>query len=109
MRRLAGRLRAWWRVLVGSRALERDMRDEMRFHVDMEADRLERERKLPPAEARRQALVHFGGLEATKEAGRDARGRQWLDAVSIDARLAVRMLWKYRGLTLVGYGASGTQ
>ena len=102
MGRLAGRFRAWWRVLVRSRALERDMRDEMRFHVDMEADRLARERGLPTAEARRQALVRFGGVEAAKEAGRDARGRQWLDAVSIDARLAVRMLWKYRGLTLVG-------
>jgi predicted permease len=89
-------------VLVHSRALERDMRDEMRFHVDMEADRLERAQGLPPAEARRQALVRFGGVEAAKEAGRDARGRQWLDAAALDARLAVRMLWKYPGLTLVG-------
>jgi predicted permease len=102
MKRLSGRVRAWWRVLVRSHALERDMQDEMRFHVDMEAERLERTIGLGPAEARRQALLRFGGIEAAKEAGRDARGRQWLDAVSIDARLGLRMLWKYRGLTLVG-------
>ena len=46
--------------------------------------------------------VRFGGVEKYKEAGRDARGRQWLDAISLDTRLGVRMLVKYRGLTLVG-------
>jgi predicted permease len=78
------------------------MDDEMRFHVEMEADRLVRERGLDPGEARRQALLAFGGFEKFKEQGRDTRGLRWLDVLSIDARLGLRMLVKYRGLTVVG-------
>ncbi|HEX5217242.1 MAG TPA: ABC transporter permease [Vicinamibacterales bacterium] len=97
-----GRIRAAWRVLWGSRQLERDMQDEMRLHIEMEAERLTREIGLDPVEARRRAHVHFGGIEAYKEAGRDVRGRGWLDAMSVDFRLGVRMLVKHRGLTLTG-------
>jgi putative ABC transport system permease protein len=102
MNHLAGRLRALWRVLTRSRQLERDMHDEMKFHVEMEADRLVRVEGVDPVEARRQANVRFGGVETYKEAGRDARGRRWLDALIVDSRLGARMLLKYKGLTLVG-------
>ena len=78
------------------------MHEEMRFHIEMEAERLVREEELHPDEARRQAYVRFGGLEKYKEQGRDTRGLRWVDAVSLDARLGFRMLVKYRGLTLVG-------
>ena len=44
----------------------------------------------------------FGGVEKFKEAGRDVRGLRWLDSLSLDARLGLRMLIKHRGLTLVG-------
>ncbi len=74
----------------------------MRFHVEMEAERLVRDEGLELQEARRLAHVRFGGVEKFKEEGRDARGRQWLDALMLDARLGVRMLVKHRGLTLVG-------
>jgi putative ABC transport system permease protein len=102
MKRIFGRLKAWWRVLIHSRALERDMHEEMRLHVEMESERLQRAHGLSRDEARREAHVRFGGLEAAKEAGRDARGRQWLDALTVDTRLGLRMLWKHRGLTFVG-------
>jgi putative ABC transport system permease protein len=95
-------LRSAWRALRRSSQLDAAMQDEMRFHIEMEAERLVREKGLDPREARRQAHVRFGGLEKYKEQGRDTRGLQWLDAVSLDARLAVRMLVKHRGLTLVG-------
>jgi predicted permease len=99
---LLGRARAIWRVFWRSRQLERDMQDEMRFHVEMEAERLGRERDLAPSEARRQAHIRFGGIESHKEKGRDARGRRWLDVLAHDSRLGARMLVKHRGLTLVG-------
>jgi putative ABC transport system permease protein len=102
MPRLWPRLRAVWRVLWRSHQLETDMQDEMRFHVEMETERLVREHGLDPQEARRQAYVRFGGVEKYKEAGRDARGRQWLDAIALDARFGVRMLVKHRGLSLIG-------
>ena len=38
----------------------KDLDDELRFHLEMEAARLRRE-GLEPAEARRQAMARFGG------------------------------------------------
>src|SRR5687768_13317554 len=97
-----GRVRALWRVLMRSRQLERDMQDEMRFHVEMEAERLVRDEGADPHEAQRLANLRFGGIESYKEAARDARGRRWLDAFTGDFRHGVRMLGKYKGLTFVG-------
>ncbi len=96
------RLRWLWRVLRQSNQVDAEMRDEMRFHIDMEADRLAREQQLPRAEALRRARVAFGGLEQFRQAGRETRGIQFIDAVALDARLGLRMLLKHRGLTLVG-------
>ena len=96
------RLRSAWRAITRARRHEQAMHDEMRFHLDMEAERLARERGVEPAEARRLAHVAFGGVEAYKEHARDVRGFRWFDALSLDARLGVRMLVRYRGLTVVG-------
>jgi putative ABC transport system permease protein len=94
--------RAVWRVLRRSKQLEADMQEEMRFHLQQEADRLAQVDGLSPEEARRQAFVRFGGVEKYKEEGREARGLYWLEGLSLDARLGVRMLVKHRWLTLVG-------
>jgi predicted permease len=102
LRQVIARLRAGLRVLWRSRELDRDMHDEMRFHLDMEAERLARDAGLHAPEAHRQAHVRFGGVERYKEAGRDARGRRWLDALLMDLRLGARMLIKYRGMSFVG-------
>ena len=99
---LGRRLRSVWRALRRSKQLDADMQEEMRFHIQMEAERLRRVEGLDPQEARRQAHVSFGGVEKYKEEGREARGFRWLDSLSLDARLGVRMLAKHRWLTLVG-------
>jgi putative ABC transport system permease protein len=98
---LAG-ARARLRLLFDRRAAESRMTKEIAFHVDMETDRLVRDQGLDPVEARRRALVAFGGVERHKEALRDASGRAWLDAFSLDLKLGGRMLVKYPGLTIVG-------
>ncbi len=48
------------------------MAEEIRLHVELETAELERS-GVPPEEARRQALVAFGGVERTKEEVRDVR------------------------------------
>ncbi|MFL5582030.1 MAG: ABC transporter permease, partial [Gemmatimonadaceae bacterium] len=83
------------------RDAEHRMDDEMRFHVDMEAERLMRQ-GLDAAEARRRALVAFGGVERYKEEMRDGRGTAWLGGLRLDLKLGLRMLAKYPGLTVVG-------
>src|SRR5262245_65457521 len=102
VRRVATRIGTYWRVLTGGDDVASEMHDEMQFHVEMEAERLQREQGLPPQEARRRALVSFGGVEKYKEAGRDVRGLRWVDAILLDSRFGMRMLVKHRGLTVVG-------
>ncbi len=99
---LFARLRATWRGLSRPSQLDAEMDDEMRFHVEMQAERLAKERHLDPAEARRQAYVEFGGVEKWKEAGRDTRGTQWIDGIVMDCRIGLRMLMKHRSLTIIG-------
>ena len=98
---LMSRLRALWRGLTRSSQLDAEMDEEMRLHVEMEAERIARQRNLDLDEARRQAYVAFGGVEKWKEAGRDTRGTQWVDAIAMDCRLGVRMLIKHRALTVI--------
>ena len=101
MAQLFSRLRWMWRTLWRSKQVEVEMRDEMRLHLEMEAERLQAN-GLTRDEARRQAYVRFGGVEKYKEEGRHARGFAWLDSISLDTRLGVRMLAKHRWLTVVG-------
>jgi hypothetical protein len=91
--------------LLFRRDAEERMNEELRFHVDMEAARLERERGLAPQEARRQAILALGHVEWHKEEMRDGRGLGWLvrlGTLGLDFKLGGRMLVKYPGLTVVG-------
>ncbi len=83
-------------------AAESRIDEEIRFHIEMETQRLVREEKLHPAEARRRALVTFGGVQQHRETLRDGRGTAWASGMSLDLKLGGRMLVKYPGLTLVG-------
>ena len=94
--------RARMRLLFGRRATESRMDDEFRFHLEMETERLMREEGLDGIEARRRALVAFGGVEKHKEALREGRGTAWFTGMSLDLKLGLRMLAKYPGLTVVG-------
>ena len=88
--------------LLSPRAAESRIDEEIRFHIEMETERLVREEKLDPAEARRRALVSFGGAQQHRETLREGRGLAWFSGLSLDLRLGFRMLVKYPGLALVG-------
>jgi predicted permease len=94
-------LRARMRLL-SKRDAESRIDEEIRFHIEMETERLVREQKLDPLEARRRALATFGGVQQHREALIKGRGMAWLSGLSLDLKLGVRMLVKYPGLTVVG-------
>ncbi len=71
---------------------EREMEEEMRFHVDRETEKNMRAGMTENA-ARRRALIAFGGLDAHREAMRDGRGGRWLDDLLVDIRYALR--WQF--------------
>jgi putative ABC transport system permease protein len=93
-------LRARVRLLLSPNAAEARMDEEFRFHIQMETERGVRE-GLSPAEARRQAMMAFGGVEQHKEGMRDDRGARWLDDLVSDLRYSLRSLRKVPGFALV--------
>ena len=60
------RLRSIWR----RDTLERGLDDEIRFHIEQQTEK-NRRAGLTADEARRQALIRFGGVEGTRERTRD--------------------------------------
>jgi predicted permease len=91
--RLGRRLTA----LTQKRRLEREMDDEMRLHLELEAEDLARTRGLSPDDARRQARIAFGGVERFREEGREARGTRWIEDLGADLRYGARTLRRYPG------------
>jgi predicted permease len=72
------------------RAMESELNDELRFHLEKEVE-LNIARGMSAEEARRQALIAFGGLQQTKERVREIRSFRILENIWHDARYALRM------------------
>ena len=88
------RLRAWAIRLATALAparREREMADEFASHLQLHIDDNIRS-GMTPAEARRQALVKFGPVEAVKEAYRDRAAWPALGRIGQDLRFAGRLL-----------------
>ncbi len=77
------------RAAFGRTRLRDESDDEVRFHLEMEIEH-NVSRGLSPADARRAALVAFGGVERFREETRYARGGVVLDGLARDFRVALR-------------------
>ena len=89
-------LRAWLRRLGGSlfaSRREREMADEFAAHLQLHIDDNVRA-GMAPAEARRQALLKFGAVEAIKEQYRDRAAFAALTRLRQDVCFALRLLRK---------------
>jgi predicted permease len=86
------------RALVGRDRLERDMDDELRAHLEMQAAH-NRSRGMATSEARRRAQLAFGSMDAVKEDCRQSVGIHFLDTLGQDLRIGLRGLRRTRGFT----------
>src|SRR6185503_16650649 len=84
-------IRARLRALFKRTTADRELSEEIQFHIELETEKNVR-LGMPPAEARRAALAHFGGVLRVREDHRDVRRLKWIEDFVTDARFAVRSL-----------------
>ena len=95
VRRLLARLPSLFR---GGRE-DAEAQEELRFHLEMETEKNLRA-GMTPGEARRQARVRLGGVEAIRETVRDVRGGRLLEDLLRDLGYALRGAHRNPGFTL---------
>src|SRR5262245_56259007 len=91
------RLRA--RALLAPRRVERELDEELAFHIERETAKLVAS-GLRPEEARAQARARFGSAAVAAEECRDARGTASLDAAAKDVVYALRTFRRAPGVSL---------
>jgi predicted permease len=96
LRRIVARIRA----VFGRSQLDREFNEEATAHIQLAVDENMR-RGMREDEARRDALVRFGGVLQSKEYQRDARGLPFLEVAIQDLRCAVRTLRRDPGFAVV--------
>jgi putative ABC transport system permease protein len=85
------RLCSWTAAMLCRTRKEREMDEEMRFHIEAHAADLVG-RGVAQQEALRQARVEFGGIETAKEECRDAVGVSFLETLFQDVRHGIRAM-----------------
>ena len=92
-------LRYRFRAVFQRSAVEQELDDEMRFHLERETQK-NIQRGFDAGEAERRARIEFGGVDRFKEDARDVRGVRLLETILRDLRYAARGLRAHPGFTL---------
>ncbi len=96
IRELLNRLRSF----SSPKPLDRELDAEMASHLEMAIEENMR-RGLSREEARREAMVQFGGVQQARERQRESRSLPWLDVLTQDLRFTFRTLRRDRGFAFV--------
>src|SRR5215470_10272433 len=90
----------WLRRFTQRALAEKRLDSELQFHVEQRTEDYLAE-GIARDEARRQALLEFGGVERFKEECRETHWENQVDSVGRDFRFALRGLMKDRGFACV--------
>ena len=93
---------AWHRLrgITGRDGVERGLSEEIRFHLDQQTEKNIRA-GMAPVEARRQAMIRFGGVERVKEDTRDEFRANLFEDFVRDIRYGLRALRRTPAFTAV--------
>jgi putative ABC transport system permease protein len=80
-----------WKNLFRARRRDHDLDREIAFHID-ELTQANITKGMPDEEARRQAMIAFGGREQTRQTTREVHSSPILEAVSFNLKAAVRFM-----------------
>jgi hypothetical protein len=108
------RARLWVANLLRRGSFDRDLADELTFHIETRAGDLERQ-GVPSAEAKRRARLEFGALDKYKDEVRELRAGVWVEQMLRDLHHGMRVLIRCPGFTIaatltlaLGTGATAT-
>jgi predicted permease len=89
----------WWKSLFRKQALEAQLDSELRFHIDkLTNDNIAA--GMAPEEARRQAMLEFGGREQIKEELRDVHRVSVIESLIANLKSAFRFIRKSPSFSL---------
>jgi predicted permease len=94
------RLRPWLDGVFRRPRVERDLADEVEFHLQQRAEHWVRQ-GLPPPEAARRARIEFGAVERHKEDCREALGFRLIDELGGDIVYGLRKMRAAPTFTIV--------
>src|SRR5215470_14459303 len=83
----------WWKSPFQERALDGQFDSELRFHIEKLTEE-NMAKGMTPQEARRRAILEFGGREQLKEELRDVYRIRFVDAALTNLKSAVRFVQK---------------
>src|SRR5262249_25099298 len=109
---MLSKLRTRIRALLRKSENERELNEELRYHIERQTEQNIR-LGMNPEEALHAARKTFGGMEQAKERSRDTRGVRWIEDLWQDLRYGARMLVKNRTFSItaisilaIGIGAN---
>src|SRR3954469_17441507 len=91
---------SWLQRLLRRDRLERELNDEVSYHIERQTQDLVN-RGVDPKEAARQVALAFGGAAQVKDATREMRGTAWIEDFFRDIRHGFRLLRRVPVFTAV--------